>query len=93
MSIKRKLFGSLQLDNFKQAVAVEGKLNTHEKYGKQLKVSGVEFEDGNIGISIWDAANNTAIKLGTLMTSKIDDSSKTGHQKAAEGVDSSDLPF
>ena len=84
------MFGSISIDGIKEAKSrVPAKFQSHEKYGNQLKVSAVEFEDGNISLSIWDADKKEAIKLGTLMTSTLDDAPKA----EPKAVKEDDLPF
>lgn len=88
----KKLFGSLSLDGIKQAVVqVPGKVETHEKYGKQIKVTASQWEDGAISIDLWDGEKKESIKIGRLMVSTFDDAKPEA--KAQTAVASDDLPF
>ena len=88
---KQKFFGSLSLDGIKEAVTtVPAKVDTHEKYGKQLKVNAAQWDDGGISLSLWDAENKKEIKLGNLRVSTFNDAPKVAESLKPQN---DDLPF
>ena len=90
----KKYFGSISLDGVKQSVVqVKDKVTTHEKYGKQLKVTASMWEDGAISIDLWDGEKKEAIKIGRLMVSTFDDNAKAESTPNTAGVETDDLPF
>ena len=91
----KKFFGNLSLDGIKKAVVeVPNKVDNHEKYGKQIKVSAAQWEDGGISISIWNGEKKEEIKLGNLRVSQFDDAPKTNNSFAAPAASNEpDLPF
>ena len=89
----KKFFGNLSLDGVKKAVVeVPAKVDNHEKYGKQLKVTAAQWEDGGISISLWNAEKKEEIKLGNLRVSQFDDN-KSFSAPAATSSNEPDLPF
>ena len=88
----KKFFGSLSLDGIKQAVLeVPAKVDNSEKYGKQLKVSAAQWDDGGISINLWDADNKREIKLGNLRVSQFDAAPQ--QQQSISTPQEGDLPF
>ena len=52
---KKKISGVLELKNISRAVKTHSaKVQTHEKYGRQLKVKGAVWEDDSISLDIYN---------------------------------------
>ena len=79
MSVKTKLFGNLSLTGIKKALQVKPEAKTTYKEDEQIKVNGVEWEDGGISISIsYKVGDNwERINLGNLRVSTLDAAPET----------------
>ena len=91
---KQKFFGSLSFDGLKEAGKIEGKVTTHEKYGKQLKIQAAQWDDDGISISVYNPETQESIKVGNLRVSTFNNNDSKPQDaapvaKEAEG----DLPF
>ena len=78
-NISKKLFGNLSLTGIKKALQAKPEAKTTYKEDEQIKVNGVEWEDGGISISInYKDANDEwqRINLGNLRVSTLDDAPK-----------------
>ena len=85
---KLKFFGSLSLDGIKQAVTeVSSKVETHEKYGKQLKVTGAQWDDNGISLQVYNPDTKESFNIGRLLVSQFEDN------VTAESAKDADLPF
>ena len=81
----KKYYGSINIDGVSEAKHL---IETHEKYGKQLKVSAAQWEDGGISFEVWDKDAQKSYKLGRLMVSQFDGAGQTNETAAKP-----DLPF
>ena len=86
---KLKLFGNLLTNGLKEAFKVESAKSEYNGE-PQLKISGAQWEDGNITIDVWDGANKKSIKIGQLRVSTLDNNSAP---KKVEESGNEDLPF
>ena len=90
----KKFFGSLSLDGVKKAVLeIPNKVDNNEKYGKQLKITAAQWDDGGISIGIWDAERKEEIKLGNLRVSQFDSPASSFSAPANNAPQANDLPF
>ena len=86
-----KYFGSLSLDKIGDATkGAPMKVETHETYGKQIKVTAAAWEDGGISIECYNPDTKESFKLGSLRVSMFDN--KDDKAKVAT-EDKGDLPF
>jgi len=70
---KLKFFGSLSLDNISKAVkTISSKVENHATYGKQIKVTGAQWDDDGISIDVYNNETKTSLKLGNLKVSQFD---------------------
>lgn len=75
---KNKFYGSISLDGIKQAVTqVPAKVTSHEKYGKEVKITAAQWDDDAISLQVYDAESKTAINIGRIMISKLDGASSS----------------
>lgn len=84
-----KFFGSLKLAELGQAVKEGSKVTEHEKYGKQLKITAAQWEDGGITINIYNSDTKENLVIGNLRVSQFTDEAPKQAPKEVE----EDLPF
>lgn len=69
-----KFYGNINLTNTKEVTDKfkdnKKKVVPTEKFGTQLRISGRQWEDGNISLSFWDAEEKKAYDLGILFPEK-----------------------
>ena len=84
-TVKKKLFGSLNITGIKEALQKAPEKKDEYKGDDQLKVNAVEWEDGGISISLSykDAADQwQRISLGNLRVSTLDNGSTSAFASA-----------
>ena len=85
----KKFFGNLNVDGITE---VKHLIEAHEKYGKQLKITAAQWEDGGISIDVWDKEAKKATKVGTLRVSTFDAAPQQQSVTSAPAGEP-DLPF
>ena len=88
---KQKFFGSISLDEVGKACKIDGKMTTHEKYGRQLKIQAAQWDDDGLSLSVYDPEKKESVKIGNLRVSTFTDSTPRDAAPAVEVED--DLPF
>jgi len=86
----KKFYGNISIDALTE---LKHLIETHEKYGKQLKVGAAQWDDGGISIDVWDKEAKKATKLGSLRVSQFENNGGGFAAPAAAAPSEPDLPF
>lgn len=95
---KKKISGVLGLDNISRAVKTNSaKVQTHEKYGRQLKVKGAVWEDDSISLDIYNPETKESLSLGKFWVDNYDNAPASELESVPAPVSTDnpdeDLPF
>jgi len=66
----KKYFGSVNLDKIKDALEAVPYNRVNNGYGDELKADAVIFDDGNVGLSVYNKETGKRIYIGKFMPSK-----------------------